>query len=184
MNKPDYTALMQLAAKGDQTAFRQLANALTQRMFNLAFRLMGYHRDRAEDVVQDALIKLWKSAPNWQPTGSVEAYASRLVYTTCMDVYRRQKPMDEIPEDMATNDNTDQMIDSKSQRNALMQAIEQLPQRQRDATLLYYMNEFSQSNVAKILGTSEKAVEHLLARARKQLKELLPATIREGGYLS
>jgi RNA polymerase sigma-70 factor (ECF subfamily) len=185
MDKVDYNLLMERAAKGDETAFRQLATALTQRMFNLAYRLMGYHRDAAEDVVQDALIKLWKSAPNWKPTGSLEAYASRLVYTTCMDSYRRRKPTEEIPETLATNDNdADDYIIIRQQRDALMDAIDRLPQRQKDATLLFYMNEFSQAHVAKILGTSEKAVEHLLARARKHLKEMLPATIKEGGYLS
>jgi RNA polymerase sigma-70 factor (ECF subfamily) len=176
---------MEKAAKGDQVAFRTLANALTQRMFNLAYRLMGYQRAQAEDAVQDALIKLWKNAANWQPTGSLEAYASRLVYTTCMDMYRRQKPTDEIPETMASNDqNADDLIVIKQQRDALMDAIDRLPKRQKDATLLYYMNEFSQAHVATILGTSEKAVEHLLARARKQMKDMLPDTIKEGGYLS
>jgi RNA polymerase sigma factor (sigma-70 family) len=184
MSKADYPALMEQVAKGDQVAFRKLAQALTQRMFNLAFRLMGYNRAQAEDVVQDALIKLWKSAPNWKPTGSLDAYASRLVYTTCMDYYRRQKHFEEIPEDLSTDDRTEDYILIKQQRDALLYAIDQLPKRQKEATLLYYMHEFSQQHVANILGTSEKAVEHLLARARKQLKDLLPAMMKEGGYFA
>ena len=176
--------LMIHVAGGDQRAFRLLAQNLGQRMFRVAARLMGHNKAQAEDAVQEALIKLWRHAPNWQPTGSVEAYASRLVYTCCMDIYRRQKPTDQIPEDLAVNDDVLDKLVSKQQRTQLLSAIEKLPKNQREAVLLFYMNEHSQRSVASMMGTTEKAVERLLARARKNLHGLLPATIREGGYMS
>lgn len=173
----DKTQLMLDAGKGNQQAFQTLARALTQRMFQLAYRLMGYQRASAEDAVQDALIKLWRTAPNWQPTGSVDAYASRLVYTSCMDMHRKYKATDELPEEIAQPDTILETILNQEQRKMLLQAVHQLPERQKDAVLLHYMGEHSQRNVAAMLGTTEKGIERLLARGRKRLRELLPSAV-------
>lgn len=170
--------------KGDNIAFRHLARNLSQRMFNLAYRLLGTHRSMAEDAVQEALVKLWRTAPNWKPDAPVTAYASRLVYTCCMDIHRKQKPAEELPEELAAPDTIlDEMV-SKNQRRVLLTTVDKLPDRQRQAILLHYMGEHSQRDVASILGTTEKAVERLLARARINLRELLPVSLKEGGYLS
>ena len=171
----DKTRLMLEAGNGNQHSFQLLARSLTQRMFNLAYRLMGYQRSAAEDAVQDALIKLWTSAPNWKPTGSVDAYASRLVYTSCMDIHRRTKTTDELPEEIAQPDTILNTILDTEQRKMLLQAIGQLPERQKEAILLHYMGENSQRHVAAMLGTTEKSIERLLARGRKRLRELLPS---------
>ena len=174
MNAAEYTDVMTKVAKGDQHAFSQLANALGQRMFHLAYRLMGYQRGPAEDAVQEALIKLWRFAPNWQPTGSVQAYVSRLVYTSCMDLHRKARPTEELPEEVPMADTILDTILDKEQRQQLLTAIDRLPQRQKDAVLLHYMGEHSQRHVAELLGTTEKGIERLLARGRKNLRELLP----------
>lgn len=181
MGQIDYTHLMQQTAKGDQVAFRQLAQGLSQRMFHMAYRLMGYQRSAAEDAVQEALVKVWKTAPNWKPIGSVESYVSRLVYTCCMDQHRRTRPADELPDEIVVQDTVLETILDKEQRTMLLGAIHQLPDRQKDAILLHYMGEHSQRHVAQLLGTTEKGIERLLARGRKRLRELLsPAP--EGSY--
>lgn len=182
MAQTENIQLMHKVAKGDQVAFRALANALANRMFHLAYRLTGYQRSLAEDAVQEALIKLWRSAPNWQPTGSVESYVSRIVYTCCMDMHRKARPAEEIPEDYAVHDTILETILNKEQRSLLLGAIEKLPERQKDAILLHYMGEHSQRHVAQMLGTTEKGIERLLARGRKRLRELLPPAAREGSY--
>lgn len=171
--------LMQQTAKGDQRAFRSLAHNLGNKMFHLAYRLCGYQRNLAEDMVQEALIKLWRSAPNWQPTGSVEAYASRIVYNCCMDFYRQNRITDEISDEIPQEETIlDSLID-KQQRTILLQAIHTLPTRQREAILLYYMGEHSQNHVAQMLGTTEKSIERLLARGRQKLRDTLPKSARD-----
>jgi RNA polymerase sigma-70 factor, ECF subfamily len=177
------TELMTKAAAGDQNAFRFLAKNLGQKMFRLACRLTNYNQAMAEDAVQEALLKLWRTAPNWEPRASVEAYASRLVYTSCMDLHRRTKRTEEIPEDIAVNDDVLDNLMSRDQRKQLIAAIDKLPTNQRQAVLLFYMDEHSQRNVAHMMGTTEKAVERLLARARANLHGLLPTSMKEGGYL-
>lgn len=184
MSNAEHERLMLQVAKGDSVAFRHLARALSQRMFNLAYRLLGTHRSMAEDAVQEALIKLWRTAPNWKPDAPVTAYVSRLIYTCCMDLHRKNRPMEEIPEEIAVPDTILDTMVSKDQRKALLGSVNKLPDRQREAILLYYMGEHSQRDVATILGTTEKAVERLLSRARDNLKQLVPITLKEGGYLS
>jgi RNA polymerase sigma-70 factor (ECF subfamily) len=177
------TELMNRVAAGDQNAFRLLAQNIGQKMFRLASRLTNYNQAMAEDAVQEALLKLWRSAPNWQPIATVEAYASRLVYNCCMDMHRRTKRTEEIPEDIAIDDNMLDNLMGREQRKQLLTAIDKLPKNQREAVLLFYMDEQSQRSVAHMMGTTEKSVERLLARARKNLHGLLPATMKEGGYL-
>lgn len=181
MNTVDYTLLMSKVAKGDQTAFRQLSTIFGQKMFQLAYRLMGYQHAAAEDAVQEALIKLWRFAPNWQPTGSLQAYISRLVYTSCMDIHRKIRPTEELPEEIPQKETILDTLLDKEQRTRLLEAINTLPERQKEAILMHYMGEYSQREVAQILGTTEKGIERLLARSRQKLRGLLTPAEKETG---
>ncbi len=174
----ELTALMEQTAGGSQSAFRQLARSLGPRMHGLAARLVGGNAAQAEDITQEALIKLWQQAPKWQSGGSVSAFASRLVYTIAMDHHRRSHATTslddtamEIPEPETVTDG----IVQKQTRTLLLGAMAQLPERQQQAVTLAYFHEYRAQDIATALGTTEKAVESLLVRARKSLAELLPA---------
>lgn len=173
------TAWLALAAAGNQAAFRQLAQALGPRMYGLAARLCDGNGAVAEDVVQEVLIKLWQTAPRWQAGGSVAAYASRLVYTTAMD-HHRHKPntvaidSDEMP-DISEPETITASIESQETRNLLLGALSKLPERQQQAVTLAYFHEYRAQDIATALGTTEKAVESLLVRARRTLAEILPS---------
>lgn len=177
-NNNKLTLWLAKAGEGDQQAFRHLAQALGRRMYGLAARLTDGNSAAAEDVVQEALIKLWQHAPRWEAGGSVSAYASRLVYTTAMDYHRRKMPvavtedgeMPEIPEPETITAH----IEHQQTRSLLMGALSQLPERQQQAVTLAYFHEYRSQDIAATLGTTEKAVESLLVRARKTLATLLP----------
>lgn len=150
-------------------------------MFALAYRLMGYNRAAAEDAVQDALIKLWVNAPKWQPTGRVEAYVSTIVHHCCMDLHRKNRANDELPEDTPSlADGAGKTVFARERHGIIMRSINDLPERQRDALLLAYFGENSNRQIATYLKISEKAVESLLVRARRTLAQTLPSDLREG----
>lgn len=172
-------------AAGDQGAFRDLARALGPRMFALACRLLNGNRANAEDAVQDALIKLWRSAPRWENRGRVEAYVSTLVHNCCMDLHRSAKPTSELQDEMAeTGENATRTMYLNQRNDLLMQSIKALPDRQRSVLLLAYFGETPNKQIAHALKISEGAVESLLVRARRNLAQTLPPELghdfREG----
>lgn len=169
------TAWIEQTAKGDQDAFRNLSRALGQRMFSMAYRLVNGDRAAAEDAVQEALIKLWQQAPRWKPGGSVASYASRLVYTSCIDLHRKKRKTTEIYEETVVIEETaTPHLLRREQNEILLASLKILPDRQQEAILLTYFHENERREVAKVMETSEKAVEHLVARGLKTLAAHLP----------
>lgn len=178
-NQIDLNHLMERTAKGDQIAFRELSRALGQRIFLMGVRLLNGDRAAAEDVVQTVLIKLWQNAPKWEVRGSVSAYVSRLTYSSCMDLHRKKVMTVEIPDSLHVEETATVKIFEKEKRKILLKMLEQLPERQKEAILLTYFHEEKRSDVAKALKTTEKAVEHLVARGIKTLGGLVPASLKE-----
>ena len=172
------TRLLQSVAEGDQAAFRMLSNALSQKIFAMAYRFLSGDRAMAEDVTQDVLIKLWQYAPRWEPGGSVGAWVSRLTYNASMDVHRaRKNKSEELPETLSVPETATDMVLTKEYKKVLLQAISALPDRQQEALLLTYFHENSRRDVAATMKTTEKAVEHLVARGLKALEKLVPSNL-------
>lgn len=172
------THYLMRSAEGDQSAFRSLAEYLGQKIFALAYRFLNGERAMAEDVTQDVLMKLWQFAPKWQPGGSVQGWASKLTYHACMDVYRARKNRnDELPEDLAIPETATDQVLSNEYRTLLFAALGRLPERQKEALLLVYFHENSRREAAAAMETTEKALEHLIARGLKALSQLIPANI-------
>lgn len=177
--------LMKKVAEGDARAFRDLTLLLGPEMFRLAMRLLQSRRDLAEDAVQNALIKLWQTAPQWEPRAPLRAYVSRLLYTAAIDQHRRNKPHAELEDEAYTDPSAsafDLLAAGQTRKNVLA-ALDTLNARQREAVLLYYMQEHPQKQVATILQTTEKGVERLLAKARKKLVTVLRPVAKEEGVL-
>lgn len=165
-------------AEGDSFAFRQLANFLGQKIYALAFRFLNGERAAAEDVTQEVLIKLWQFAPKWVAGGSVQGWVSKLTYNACMDIHRTRKNRnDQIPENLSVPETASANIISKEYKTLLMGALEHLPERQREALLLVYFHENSRREAAEAMNTTEKALEHLIARGLKALGQYIPANI-------
>lgn len=178
MDNADLTKLLKKVADGDQNAFRTLSDALSQKIFAMAYRFLSGDRATAEDVTQDVLIKLWQYAPRWEPGGSVQAWVSRLTYNASMDVHRaRKNKSDELPETLSIPETTSDSILNKEYRKILLQAISHLPERQQEALLLTYFHENSRRDVAVTMKTTEKAVEHLVARGLRALEKLIPSNL-------
>ena len=163
------TKLMQLVAEGDEKAFRRLAKEAGPCAFVLANRLLDGDLAEAEDVVQNVLVKLWQTAPRWKPIGSVMGYVHRLTYTTSMDVIRRRKLIVGEVEEQGANETVTSSIFDKQRKQHVYGILQGLPERQRVAVVMTYLQEMPQKEVAKTMNTSVKAVESLLTRAKRSL---------------
>ncbi|WP_417719592.1 RNA polymerase sigma factor [Salipiger sp.] len=178
--------LLTAYAAGEPAAARALTLRLAPRAFAQAMRML---RDRAEaeDVAQEALVRLWRAAPGWR-TGEaqVTTWLYRVVSNLCIDRIRRRRggtvdiaAVDEPP-DPAPGVERAMLDDARA--DALETALEALPERQKQAVVLRHLEGLSNPEIAAIMDIGVRAVESLTARGRKALEGLLAGKRAELGY--
>lgn len=168
-------ALLVLYANGDEAASQMLTRRLTPVVFAHAFRLLGNRAD-AEDVTQDAMMRLWRIAPDWrQGEAKVTTWLYRVVANLCTDRLRRARstPLDAVPEPEDPRASVTEQMQSDSRLDALQQALGQLPDRQRQAVVLRHIEGLANPEIAEIMDISVEATESLTARGKRALTEIL-----------
>lgn len=181
----DDDALMARVAVRDGDAFRVLVEAHAAKAHRIGWRMLG-NSTEAEDVAQEAMLKLWEHADKWQAgSAGVGAWLNRVATNLCLDRLRRRRftSDEEAPERVDESPLADAQMDEERMRKRTMTAVHALPDRQRAAIVLTYYEDCSNMAAAQILDMNVKAFESLLLRARQALKtalgDLRPA--REGG---
>ena len=189
-NEPDQAAgipdevLLIAYGNGDLDAARDLTARLTPRLLGQAMRMLQ-DRAGAEDVAQEAMLRLWHVAPDWrQGEAQVSTWAYRVVSNLCMDRLRQRRPigLDQIaePEDSAPSV-TDRMQTS-SRLRALSDALATMPDRQAQAVALRHLEELGNPEIAMIMEITVEAVESLTARGKRALAAILAGRKAELGY--
>lgn len=171
-------------AKGDAAAARTLTLRLTPRVLAQAYRLLGNHAE-AEDVSQDAMLRLWRAAPEWRlGEAKVSTWLYRVVSNLCIDRLRKAQPdgLETIPEPEDPRDGPADVLQRRSRARALQSALGQLPIRQRQAVVLRDLQGLANPEVAEIMEISVEAVESLLTRGRKALTADLVGRRAELGF--
>ncbi|HEY4142457.1 MAG TPA: RNA polymerase sigma factor [Pseudolabrys sp.] len=171
-------ALMAKVARGDEAAFRQLSRRHVPAMVGLARRVLGNTAD-AEDVVQEAMLRVWTHAPRWQPLAAFRTWLTRVVVNLCLD-RKRRKPwvgLDAAGEIADPTPSVPEVAEQNEREHALTAAIGELPDRQRTAIVLTYSEGMTNAQVAEVLDTSVSAVETLLIRGKKSLRAKLGGLI-------
>ncbi|UWQ09958.1 RNA polymerase sigma factor [Aliiroseovarius crassostreae] len=177
--------LLILYGNGDPTAAQVLTARLAPRVMGYAARLLGGDRAEAEDVTQEAMLRLWKQAPNWrQGEAKVTTWLYRVVSNLCTDRLRKRRSVDidaieEPADDMPSA--VENMME-QDRANALQTALMALPERQRIAVSLRHLEGASNPEIAEILEISVEAVESLTARGKRALAAALAGRREELGY--
>ena len=167
--------LVARVGRGETSAFRALADRKLARIHALALRRLG-DRALADDVVQEAFLRIWRNAARWRATEArFDTWLHRVVLNLCTDRLRQRReiPMSETPEqaDPARSAQADLERDETAQR--VRDAVAALPPRQREAILLNNYQELSNVEAARAMKLSVDALESLLARARRALRSAL-----------
>ena len=172
-------SLMERICNGDHQAFEMLVNRYHQILYAAAFRTCN-DVDLSEDVVQEALLKLWKKPQSFDSRKGVKlsTWMYRVVVNLTLDKLRAKKrrgvwsddTIDSISDDRMSA--IEQMVMNERQE-LLEKAIMKLPERQRVALNLCFFEGLSNKEAAYILGVGVKAVESLLMRAKASLKNNL-----------
>lgn len=168
-------ALLARFASGDQEAARLLTEQHLPRVLALANRML---RDvaEAEDVSQEAMLRVWRAAATWEPNGArLSTWLHRVTLNLCYDRLRKKRgaPLDEAPEPEDPAPSVQAQLESAERNTELQKAMADLPERQRAAIVLRHFEERSNPEIADALDVSVEAVESLLARGRRALKAKL-----------
>lgn len=167
-------ALMASVRIGDREAFRLLVTRHIDRIVGLARRVVG--SGEAEDIAQDIFLKLWIRRDQWTPgTGAFRTWLYRVALNRCIDYTRKQTTvsLDETAEMTDPARSPLEAYGASEAADRLREAVLQLPERQRIAITLYYNEDLTAAQVATVMDLNLNAVESLLKRGRKRLREIL-----------
>lgn len=171
---PDADLLPRIA-KGEQSAIREMVARKLPRLIALGMRMLNDRGD-AEDIAQETFMRIWKHAGQWE-TGQAkfDTWMHRVALNLCYDKLRiRQEPIeddsvDQIDPDLIPEDR----LAHRQQSDQVAFALSMLPTRQREALVLQYYQEFSNSEAANLMNISVDALESLLSRARRNMRTIL-----------
>ncbi|WP_242187276.1 RNA polymerase sigma factor [Sphingomonas sp. CARO-RG-8B-R24-01] len=174
---PDVPLLARLA-RGDAAAARLLVAGKLPRVVGLANRML---RDtaEAEDVAQEAFVRVWRQARKWQPgRARFDTWLHTVVLNLCRDRLRRRRDVtsDTILESADPAPDAEATLMATEREESVAAAIAALPERQREAILLVHYQDLTGAAASEALGISVEALESLLARGRRTLRARLAQT--------
>ena len=171
--------LVRRVGAGDGPACAALVDRHLSRILGLAGRMLG-NRAEAEEVAQEVFLRVWQQAGRWRAgEARFSTWLHRVAVNLCQDRLRRRR--ETSLEAAGDPPSPDPPPEAALQRDAVVArvgaALRQLPERQRTAILLSHYQELGNVEAAAVLGVSVEALESLLARGRRRLKELLAGDV-------
>lgn len=167
-------ALVARVGSGDSAACRIIVDAHLGRIVAFAWRMLG-DSGEAEDVAQETFVRLWRQAGKWRAEARVGTWLHRVAHNLCIDRLRRRRAVESgpVPElaDPAAGPAADRQRAQVAR--AIDSALLDLPERQRAAIALVHYRELGNIEAAVAMGISVEALESLLSRGRRGLRERL-----------
>ena len=178
------SAVVAAAQAGDERAFEAIVAHYRPPIYAMA-RRMTRDRGRAEDVVQDVLVRLWRSLGNFDTARPFRPWLMTVARNACLNaIARKRLPMvsvhtcsDEngVPEPASAEPSAPELL------GQLADAIRQLPARYRRVVALRHIQGHSYREIARRLGRPSGTIKVWLFRARERLRRILgPARTTDG----
>ena len=158
--------------QGDQAAFAQLVHRHVDALYSYALRLSKSPAN-AEDLVQESWLSAWTHAASFDPANAkLTTWLHRILHNRFIDGARKKTEVSdaEAIDAALASGSPGESIAREERLAALNQMINQLPSEQRAALALRHFQGFGNEDISHILGVSVRAVESLLARARRSLR--------------
>lgn len=166
--------LLEGVVAGDETAFATLVDRHYSLVFRLSARVLGNAAD-AEDVTQEAFVKLWRDPPVLRNQAALKGWLVRVARNLAIDRLRRARNTSDSELELLVDTSTapDGHLRHGQAADEVSAALAQLPERQRTALQLTYFEALGNQETASIMEVSVEAVESLLSRARRSLRTVL-----------
>ena len=166
----------QAAIKGDREAFEMIIRNYSRTLFAIAYGILQ-NREEAEDVVQDSLIKAWKTRWRVRDPEKFPAWLATIARHRAHDIFRKRRTVPLVHENIEPSGS--ETADTGSLDRQLHSALADLPELHRTALTLRYFEEMDYRTIENTLGLTNGALRGILGRAlasmRKQLKPALAA---------
>jgi RNA polymerase sigma-70 factor (ECF subfamily) len=189
-NDEENVRLMLHIRNGDVQAFERLVEIHQNTVIGTAYRMLG-NIDDAHDIAQQVFLRIWKSAPRYEPTAKFTTWLFTILRNLVFNETRRRSRRREIPLELEDDDQAprqytdptapaaDHLTQQNELEHALDKAIASLPEKQRLAVVLRRHEELPYEQICEILNMSLPAVKSLLFRARTELRKHLSSHLGE-----
>ena len=169
--------LIEAISDGNQKAFQQLYASFSEKVYNTA---LSYARNKqdAEEITQDVFTSVFRNAANFRGNATVSTWVYRITVNTSLNHIKRKKRFSFLKLKAPEGDKPDfehpgVLLENKENAKALFSVIDTLPDLQKTAFILSFVEELPRKEVADVMNISLKAVESLLQRGKKKLRNKL-----------
>ena len=169
--------IIQAIANQDHRAFQHLYNVFSKRVYNVAISYVKNKTD-AEEITQDVFVRIYQKAHEFKGDSKVITWIYRITVNTSLNFLKKRKRTVLLKFGNQKVESPDfehpgVLLENKEKAKLLFSVIDTLPNSQKTAFILSFVEELPQQEVAKIMEISLKAVESLLQRAKKSLRKKL-----------
>ena len=179
MTTNDDIHYINLIIEGNSNAFNILVDRYKDLVFSLALKMVK-NREEAEEVAQDTFIKVFKSLSQFKGDSKFATWIYKVTYNTCLDRLKKQKREQQVVsiDEFNTNqiksiDNALDKMENEEREKAIQDCIQLLPADDAFLLTLFYFEEQSLEEIAKVIGLTANNVKVKLFRSRKKLTSIL-----------
>lgn len=178
----DDGTLVEKIKKGDLSAFDELMNRYSRRIYYLALKMTRNHED-AEDISQEVFVRAFKAIPKWKPESSFYTWLRTVTLNLCIDYHRARirrqtqslDDKDSFIPNLGVNSsyNPLEVMETEELNQRILRATEKLSSQQRKAFMLCHYGGLSREEAAEIMGCAVGTIKAHLSRATAKMRDLL-----------
>ena len=166
--------LIKAIGKGSERELKVLYDSYSEKVYNTALSYVK-NIEEAEEITQDVFVSIYKSASGFKGNSKVSTWIYRIAVNTSLNYVSKKKRLNAFRDNVETPQSVDfnhpgVVLENKEKAEALYKATDCLPDSQKTAFILSYIEGLPRQEVADVMETSLKAVESLLQRAKKNMR--------------
>jgi RNA polymerase sigma factor (sigma-70 family) len=185
MEKKDDIFYIEKVKSGQTNYFSYIVERYQDIVFSIALKVLR-NREDAEEMAQESFIKAYKSLHTFKGTAKFSTWLYRITYNNCISEVRKKKQHFVSTSDIDVKDDSEELnldgIPAENRAKHVKDAMDKLPEEEYTLVLLYYFENQSIEEIAKVTKLSESNTKVKLFRARKKLYTILNEMLKEELY--